>query len=102
MSDKFTLDSDGNPVAEYDLLRWARWMEANERSLRRTNIGQVCVSTVFLGIDHGFDGGRPVLWETMIFGGPTDAEQQWRYTSKSAAIDGHASAVKLVTGKRSE
>jgi hypothetical protein len=48
---------------------------------------EVSVSTVFLGIDHGFrcDRGLPVLWETMIFGGPHDGYQN-RYTSRTDAL----------------
>lgn len=44
------------------------------------------VSTVFLGINHNFfPGGRPVLWETMIFGGPNDGYQE-RYSSHERAV----------------
>jgi len=31
-------------------------------------IGRYSVSTVFLGLDHGWGSGPPILWETMIFG----------------------------------
>lgn len=58
----------------------------------------VYVSTVFLGIDHGF-GRRPedppVLFETMVFG--TDDQEQWRYTSLAAARAGHGEVVAAVT-----
>lgn len=34
------------------------------------------ISTVFLGIDHNYsNAGPPVLWETMIFGGPPALDQ---------------------------
>lgn len=53
------------------------------------------MSTVFLGIDHGFEFGDPVLFETMVFG----AVGKWkffqkRYASFSSAERGH----RLVTG----
>lgn len=51
----------------------------------------VRVSTVFLGLDHSFGAGPPVLWETMIFGGDHD-EYQERYTSYEDAVEGHARA----------
>jgi hypothetical protein len=60
---------------------------------------EVEVSTVFLAIDHGFGGRLPVLWETMIFGGPHD---QWcdRYISEEAATHGHDAVVQaLLAGK---
>jgi hypothetical protein len=55
------------------------------------------VSTVFLGLDYGFrtDDGPPVLWESMIFGGPLSGEMR-RYTSRADAIAGHAELCELV------
>jgi hypothetical protein len=63
-----------------------------------TKILWITVSTVFLGIDHRFDlspGTKPILWETMIFGGKHDQYQQ-RYTSEADAKNGHIVAVLLV------
>src|SRR5947207_774053 len=50
---------------------------------------KIDVSTVFLGIDHGW-GRRelPVLFETMVFGGKLD-EWQWRYCTLEEAQVGH-------------
>jgi len=47
------------------------------------------VSTVFLGLDHAFGDGPPVLFETMVFGGPLDGEQD-RYCTWDEAVAGHA------------
>lgn len=55
--------------------------------------GEVMVSTIFLGIDHGY-GGAPLLFETMIFGGQHDQWQN-RYRTFQAAKDGHAEALKI-------
>jgi hypothetical protein len=54
---------------------------------------------VFLGTDHnlGDYGDAPILYETMIFGGPLDQEQ-WRYASREEAVAGHATAVELAHG----
>lgn len=52
----------------------------------------VTVSTVWMGIDHGFADGRPVIFESMIFGGDHDQEQM-RYCTEEEAIKGHAEAV---------
>lgn len=58
-----------------------------------TDRGRVTVSTVFLVIDHSFgDGGPPVLWETLVFDGPSDQEMR-RYTSLADALAGHAEVV---------
>src|SRR5215469_9801499 len=40
-----------------DPMEWAVWFEK----------GETWISTVFLGIDHNYGDGPPVLWETMAF-----------------------------------
>ena len=61
------------------------------------------VSTVFLGLDHAFDGGTPLLFETMIFGGEHD-EYQERYATWDEAEAGHLVAgmtiIMVLTGIR--
>ena len=48
------------------------------------------VSTVFLSLDHShWDGGAPILFETMVFEGEHDSFQ-WRYRTLADALDGHA------------
>jgi hypothetical protein len=97
--DKYILDDSGCPVVEPDVLTWGRWFEANteRRSIGRDQFGNARVSTVFLGLDHNFTHGDPVLWETMVFGGPLDGEQE-RYTSEADARRGHATMVARVKG----
>lgn len=61
-------------------------------------VGNVVISTVWLGIDHGLGslrGGRPIIFETMIFGGPMDQEC-WRYYTEAEAKAGHAEVVSLL------
>jgi hypothetical protein len=90
------LDADGQPLPCDDLLVWARWFEEADRlvALDEPVSGQK-VSTVFLGLDHQFGKGRPILWESMVFGGPLDGEQQ-RYMSRDQAVAGHARLVAQV------
>lgn len=96
----YVLDERGNPKQEPDLMTWARWFEMADRQLGQDRFGDVCVSTVFLGLDHNFDdGGPPVLWETMVFKGRHDGYQE-RYTSKVAAVEGHWRTAEMV--RRSE
>lgn len=88
---------------EPDILLWAAWYEGSAdqpfesggRIVGRDKLANsVLVSTVFLGIDHSFHGGSPIIFETMIFGGEHD-EMQDRYATVEAAREGHADAVKL-------
>jgi len=96
----YTLDAAGQPIPCDDVLVWARWFGGrHNRQLRSTYVGEgpakVHVSTVFLGLDHNFDDkGPPVLWETMIFGGPHDGYQD-RYSSREDALAGHDKALAL-------
>lgn len=96
---RFILDENGEPVPEPDLMRWAQWFEGEFRRLARTEISpQLFVSTVFLGLDHNFgQTGPPILWETMVFrnrGNGREEQDTWRYSSRAAALAGHAAAVK--------
>lgn len=88
-------DKAGNPIT--DVLVWGRLFE--DMDYRR--IGQdvvimgdepVNVSTVWLGIEHSWGRGRPVIFETMVFGGPYDQEQM-RYCTEAEAEQGHRRVV---------
>ncbi|HEY6371209.1 MAG TPA: hypothetical protein VIX37_11570 [Candidatus Sulfotelmatobacter sp.] len=61
------------PVPEPDVLRWGQWFETADRVVFQTQVGASLVSTVFLGIDHQWGKGPPLLFETMIF---TDGEAE--------------------------
>src|SRR5215471_3275667 len=65
----YILDDDGEPIPETDPLKWAVWFQkANKtRIVKQEKVGPYEVSTVFLGMDHNFSGGEPILWETMVF-----------------------------------
>lgn len=89
----YVLDKDGNPVKwRGDVTSWALTV-AKQRKIVRTKIGDLTVSTVFLGMDHSFDeSGPPLLFETMIFrdsgdGGSLDF--QIRSSSMKGAVEDH-------------
>jgi hypothetical protein len=50
-----------------DLIGWAEWMQTADRHVADTRHELFRVSTVFLGLDHQFDRGPPILFETMAF-----------------------------------
>lgn len=87
---------DREPVECEDLHEWGAWISKVEnKRVLSTEIGDVRVSTVFLGLDHSFGEGAPVLFETMIFGGEHDQYQD-RYCSYDEAEKGHQEAINLV------
>lgn len=81
----------------------AHWAELFEdidyKIVKRTEFddGDVKVSTVWLGLDHGFGSGhkqaaifdRPIIFETMIFGLDHKNEPQWRYSTEEEARAHH-------------
>lgn len=83
------LDDAGNIVLTSDIIAWAKWFETADRHVGKTEVGDSVVSTVFLGVDHSFSAGGPPLWyETMIFGKGFE-DEQWRYSTKEEAQEGH-------------
>lgn len=70
--DWWILDEDHNPKT-VTVREWSEWYEAaskDGREARRvasTETATMWVSTVFLGINHQFGDGPPILFETMIF-----------------------------------
>ena len=64
----YILNDSGVPILENNTLKWAVWFQNAKRTVAATAIGNdICISTVFLGMDHNFAGEPPILWETMVF-----------------------------------
>lgn len=100
MNGRYILDEKGNPIPCEDLMEWARWMEKVDRRVGSDIFTgksgeEIRISTVFLGLDHSFSYGPPMLYETMIFGGDHNDYQE-RYFLKEEAIAGHKIAVNMV------
>jgi hypothetical protein len=94
----YILSSEGKPIFEPDPIKFAIWYDdKNNRRVAKTIVSNgVEVSTVFLAIDHSWNTGPPVLWETLVFGGQFDGHMD-RYTSHEEALEGHEKIVKMVT-----
>ncbi len=90
MTDKYIL-KDKRPVAA-SLMEWASWFETADRHVAQSEVNGKRVSTVFLGIDHSFGAGPPLLFETMIFGKDGDDEYQDRCSTWEEAEVMHAKA----------
>jgi len=99
MGDYYILD--GHKAVPTDLLTWAKYIETRRegRHVADEKVGDVRISTVFLGLDHAFGGGPPLLFETMVFGGEHDQEMD-RYTTWEQAEAGHKAMVAKVTGAK--
>jgi len=96
----YILDNENNPVKATDL-EYSEWCKdySNRKVIGKTNIAKSFISTVFLGLDHSWDGGLPLLWETMIFSDDENDLFQERYTSQESAVYGHERAVMAIINK---
>ena len=97
---------DREPVKLETLKAWVEEVARRDRIAAETGvdpwrvglaeIGEVEISTVFLGLDQNhLRRGPPVLFETMIFGGRLDHFQN-RCATWAEAEAMHAEAVRLV------
>lgn len=102
MSSWYVLDDDNKPkIADY--LEAAKWRDANPDRHRVgfTKVGRARVSTIFLSIDHNWEGppAPPVLFETMVFGGRFDGYQR-RHETWEQAEQWHAQVVEALRSGR--
>lgn len=74
---------------------WARAFDTKKRIVAQDRIGGCFISTVFLGIDHQYGDGPPLIFETMIFRGG-DGDETMRCESWEQAERQHKDAVAMV------
>jgi hypothetical protein len=85
-----------------DMLTWGRWMENSfdERVVAKSDVREFHISTVFLGIDHNWLPGPPVLFETMVFEGEDGlGKDMYRYSTWDEAKRGHEEVVRRLMGE---
>lgn len=88
------------PIELENIEDWVREFRKFDRIVAKTSVGKSEVSTVFLGIDHRFTGeGPPLLFETLVFGGPL-ADRMERYSTWAEAVAGHDRMVRRVRESR--
>lgn len=98
MSDFYILDDEHNLITT-DVRTWGDWFQNNDnRIVAKTEVGDIVVSTVCLGLDHNWGDGPPRLFETMIFGGERD-QDCWRCATWAEAEAQHERVVAEVTNE---
>lgn len=89
-------DRGGNPIS---MRTWARLLEFGGRAykaVRQEQVGEYWVSTVWLGFDHSFRDGPPLIFETMVFKGSWEDLDMDRYSTEEEAVEGHERMVEKV------
>jgi hypothetical protein len=85
------------PVPCEDTIEWAIWFDKADRHVALDKFWGIKVSTVFLGMDHSWNDGPPVLFETMVFFGKSWCDvYQDRYCTWEEAEVGHTQVVKAM------
>jgi len=89
-------DKDGKAITAAE---WGRLFRDFEyKRIAYDEQGEAGVSTIWLGLNHNWGEGAPLIFETMVFGGEHN-EDQWRYETLDQAIAGHKKACKIAFKK---
>lgn len=107
MTDKYKLV--GREVVPVDdLFEWGEAMEvlrrADKLQIGHDMVGNIEVSTIFMGLDMRIMYGEPQLFETMVFewpigGGPRRAMDTYRYSTYDQAEESHKAIVNGLRNK---
>jgi hypothetical protein len=82
-------DRQGNPLTSQ---QWAKSFDPAAKRVAETTLPNGrWVSTVWLGIDHSFGSGPPLIFETMVFPSKDDMSDLdcERYSTEREALEGH-------------
>lgn len=83
-------DRDGTALT---LDQWSLAFSKEKQRVAADSVGDYRVSTVWLGLDHQYGDGPPLIFETMIFGGDYTDLYCERYATEAEAQAGHAAVV---------
>jgi hypothetical protein len=89
----YILDEHRIPVPIEDPIRWGKWFQSADRVVRKEYVGPYLVSTVFLGLNHNWTGGPPILFETMVFIDGGSLDEQTRCSTWDQALQMHENMV---------
>jgi hypothetical protein len=83
-------DRQGEPI---DVNQWASLFTSNYQRVARDEVEGYTVSTVWLGLDHGWGGPIIFIFETMLFGKGERNQECHRYSTEKEALAGHEAIV---------
>lgn len=106
----YKMDAEGNVSPADSPAEWGLWFEGSSTQVDRTQVGNYLVSTVFLGLDHGFGtSAQPILFETLVFEvddngetGNSLEDTMRRYSTRDEALAGHAETVQMIIEKEEQ
>lgn len=101
----YKLDTTGeNPIRCNDMFDADACL--SDKELRRVKVSAIDegeLSTVFLCLDHSFQlDAEPVLWESLVFGGPHDGEMRRCAGTRTDALKMHEVFLEELNNKPKE
>ncbi len=84
-------DRDGKPLPDdwHNKDKYGtKYKWGTQQRVARNVVGDITISTVWLGLDHDHYTGVPIIFETMTFGEPWNNEME-RYSTEEDAMRGH-------------
>lgn len=83
--------------------KWSKLMNCFfYKVLKQDDLKNYFISTVWLGLEHGFKDNKPIIFETVVFKNEKQTGidylnlYQERYTTEEEAIKGHEEAINKV------
>jgi hypothetical protein len=109
----YILDNDHNVISlaptEENVTLWGQFIsDIEKKRVAQTTVGPYWISTVFLGVDHGFSLDNthvPLVFETMVFKQNSEIDvnmldlYQDRYHTWQEALEGHTKVVGVIKEK---
>lgn len=93
-------DRQGNRIT---VQQFEAVLEKEGKVLGKTQVGEQEVSTVWLGLNHGWDQeGELLIFETMIFGYGPFQDIPYRYSTEQQAYEGHKTWVQRLKRAQQE
>jgi hypothetical protein len=86
-----TGDGEYKKLATEEVVEYAK----KHKVVQQDNVGELFISTVWLGLDHGWGKGEPLIYETMIFNADFEELFCMRYSRWNKAINIHVRVVAL-------
>ena len=94
---------DGHtPVACHDVFEWSETRYKQDSHVADEMVGNTRISTVFLGLDHSWQGGPPMLFETMTFDENGSTSDPLRCSTWEEAEQQHQRVVDQVRSSQDE
>lgn len=95
----YVLNDDYSIREANDMNEWSKFFQVGREAshLKHNFSDGSYLSTIFLGIDHGYDfnGGPPILFESMLFTGEGEEEYQERFATYAEAKASHDRYVQM-------